>query len=168
MNTHVPGARRNQVNWTLTRQNLLLDWIDTHPEERSALFSQRRQLSNRWDGLSKTTCAMRAATVVFAEDEDPRIRKEALDDPTHFGTVIGDVMRSKSVYSYISCAECRLLSTECSPLGFQTRWVDNYQKINQNIGRAAANMQYSEIEADNALLKKVGESIFDSALIMGR
>ena len=168
LNIHVPGRRRIIVHWSLTRQYLLISWIETHPEERIVLISRGKNLGNSSDRLTKTACAMRAAAVVFAEDEEVGIRKEALDNPTHFGTAVRDVIRHKSVYSYIlSCAECRLLSTGCSPLGFDTRWVYAYQTINQEIGCVVANMQYSEIAADSALLKKVGESIFDSTLITG-
>ncbi len=98
------------INWTLTRQNLLLDWIDTHPEERTVLFSEIKQLRNKASRLSKATCAIRAAAAIFAEDSDTEIRKEALENPEHFWAITGDVIRNKSVYSCISRAECRLLS----------------------------------------------------------
>lgn len=146
-----------RIKWTWRRQQRLLDWLDTHPEERAVLFSQRNQLNNTPGSLNKTICAVRAAVAVFANDEDAAVQKEALADPAHFGIILGEIIRRKSVYRHISYAEYRSLSTERSPLGLACRWPEKYQLFNQKIGRVVANMQYSEIAADSALLRKVGE-----------
>ncbi len=115
-----------------SRQNLLLDW-DRRATQKSEWYYFHREniLAIVRTGLVRLPVRCVQLAVVFAEDEDAGIRRKALDNPTHFGTAVRDVIRHKSVYSYIFCAECHLLSTECSSLEFYTRWVYNYQAINR-------------------------------------